>query len=183
MTDNIILIAFFSRPGQNYVRGSIINLPVGNTEVAAKKIQILTGGELFRITTHAYPDDYTRCTEVAKVELQGNERPVLTKMVDNMAGFDTILLGYPNWWGTMPMAVFSFLEQYDFSGKRIAPFCTHEGSGLGRSVKDISNLCPGAEVLSGCALPGHSVADADKTLHDWLHNVNILYQQRRTLCW
>ncbi len=174
MSKKSMLIAFFSRPGENYVGDSVINLPVGNTEVAAKKIQMLTGGELFRIATHAYPDDYTRCTEVAKVELEGNKRPVLTQKVDNMEAFDTILLGYPNWWGTMPMAVFSFLEQYDFSGKRIAPFCTHEGSGLGSSAKDIFKLCPGAEVLSGCALPGHSVANSDNTLRAWLQHITIL---------
>ena len=169
-----ILIAFFSRPGRNYVQGDIVSLTVGNTEVLAQKLQALTGGTLFRIATHAYPEDYTRCTEVAKQELRDNARPPVMGTPPDMAAFHAVLLGYPNWWGTMPMAVHTFLEQQDFTGKRIAPFCTHEGSGLGRSVKDIAKLCPGATLLSGLAVPGHAVADADGALRDWLHNTQLL---------
>ena len=169
-----ILIAYFSRPGWNYVQGNIINLPVGNTETAARKLQALTGGALFRIATHPYPEDYTRCTEVARQELRDNARPPVTGTVADMAAFGTILLGYPNWWGTMPMAVHTFLEQYNFAGKRIAPFCTHEGSGMGRSARDIARLCPGAEVLPGLAIYGYAVADADESLRGWLKNARIL---------
>ena len=115
-----------------------MNLPVGNTEVVAKIIQEMTAGDLFRIEpVHAYPGDYTETTEVAKQEMRTNARPKLTGHMESMAPYGVVFLGYPIWWGTMPMPVFTFLEEYDLSGKTIAPFCTHEGSGLGRSVTDI----------------------------------------------
>ncbi|HEX3010705.1 MAG TPA: flavodoxin, partial [Syntrophomonadaceae bacterium] len=144
------LIAYFSRKGNNYVSGQIVNLPVGNTEIASNMIQEITGGDLFHIeAVNAYPEDYTETTEAAKQELQTNARPELTGHVGNMDSYDVIFLGYPNWWGTMPMPVFTFLEEYDFSGKTIIPFCTHEGSGLGHSEKDIAKLCPKAKLLKG----------------------------------
>jgi flavodoxin len=126
------LIAYFSRKGNNIVGGKIVNLPVGNTEVAAKMIQKLTGSDTFRIdTVKDYPSDYNKTTDVARQELRQNARPELSGRMDNMDDYRVIFLGYPNWWGTMPMAVFTFLETYDFSGKTIIPFCTHEGSGMG----------------------------------------------------
>lgn len=105
------LIAYYSRKGQNYVGGSIKNLPIGNTEVIAKKIQELTGGDLFHIDTISpYPVDYMQTTNVAKEELNTDYRPELNDRVSNMDDYDTIYLGYPNWWGTFPMAVCTFLE-------------------------------------------------------------------------
>lgn len=164
-----ILIAYYSRKGENYLNGSIVNLTVGNTEVVAKKIQELTGSELFKIdTVNPYPEDYTETTEVAKVEKRQNARPELTEAVDNMDAYDVIYLGYPNWWGTFPMAVFTFLESYDFSGKTIVPYCTHEGSGLGNSERDIKKLCPDAKVLPGLAIQGGSVKSADNSLKSWI---------------
>jgi flavodoxin len=152
------LIAYFSRPGNNYVGGSIVNLPVGNTEVVAKMIRQMTGGELFHIeSVNAYPADYTETTEVAKKELQTKARPKLTHRVEDIASYDLIFLGYPNWWGTMPMPVFTFLEEYNLSKKTIAPFCTHEGSGLGHSVADIRKACPHSTVLDGIAIRGGDV--------------------------
>jgi flavodoxin len=85
-----------------------------------------------------------------------------------MDSYDVIYMGYPNWWGTMPMAVFTFLESYDFSGKTIIPYCTHEGSGMGRSERDIKKLCPNARVLPGLAIRGGTVDRADKDLSNWL---------------
>lgn len=163
------LIAYFSRKGNNYVGGSIVNLPIGNTEVIAKKIQELTGSDVFQIkTVKSYPDDYTETTNVARKELSEHARPELTEMIGDMDTYDVIYLGYPNWWGTMPMAVFTFLESYDFSGKTIIPYCTHEGSATGRSERDIKKLCPNAKALSGLAIKGGSVGRADKELTDWL---------------
>jgi flavodoxin len=164
-----ILIAYYSRKGQNYVGSRIVNLPVGNTEVAAKMAQEITGGDLFEIcTVKSYPVDYTETTEVATVEKRTNARPELSTHVNNMDQYDTIILGYPNWWGTFPMAVFTFLEEYDFSGKTILPFCTHEGSGLGGSERDIRKLCPEAKVLPGLAIRGGSVKNAAETIKSWL---------------
>ena len=144
------LIAYYSRKGNNYVGGKIVNLPVGNTEVAAKLIQERTGSDIFVIdAVKEYPTDYQETTEVARTELDQQARPELHGHVDNMDDYRVIFLGYPNWWGTMPMAVCTFLETYDFSDKIIVPFCTHEGSGMGHSESDIRQLCPKATGAEG----------------------------------
>jgi flavodoxin len=174
MTNSKSLIAYFSRKGNNYVGGSIVNLPIGNTEVIAKKIQKLTGSDTFEIKTiKSYPEDYTETTNVAKEELSNNFRPELTEIVDDMDSYDVIYIGYPNWYGTMPMAVFTFLESYDFSGKTIIPYCTHEGSGLGQSVRDIKKLCPNSRVLDGLAIKGGSVNRNQNDVSAWLHKLGI----------
>jgi flavodoxin len=168
------LIAYYSRAGNNYVGGKIVNLPVGNTEGAAKMIQKLTGSDMFRIDTiKAYPADYHETTDVANQELRQNARPELAGHVDNMADYSVIYLGYPNWWGTMPMAVFAFLEEYDLSGKTIVPFCTHEGSGLGRSVTDIAKLCPNSTILDGLAVLGGGAKTAQNKISDWLRKLGM----------
>ena len=166
------LIAYYSRKGNNYVGGKIVNLTIGNTEVVAKKIKGFIGGDLFEINTiKPYPVDYTETTEVAKAELRKNARPELTDAVKNMDDYDVIYLGYPNWWGTFPMAVFTFLESYDFSGKTIIPFCTHEGSGIGSSERDIKKLCPNTKVLPGIVIRGGSVSEADDLIENWLNKM------------
>ena len=168
------LVAYFSRKGDNYVGGRVENLPVGNTEVAAKMIQKLIGADIFPIATvKAYPADYTRTTEVAQEELHQNSRPELSSDVDNLGDYGAIFLGYPNWWGTMPMAVWTFLEKHDFSGKTIFPFCTHEGSGLGQSERDIRRLCPGATVMNGLAIRGGSVRGGEKAISAWLRESGL----------
>jgi len=175
MANSKSLSAYFSRKGNNYVGGSIVNLPIGNTEVIAKKIQGLTGSDLFQIqTVKPYPEDYTETTKVAQDELSQNARPELTEMVDDMDSYDVIYIGYPNWWGTMPMAVFTFLDSCDFSGKTIIPYCTHEGSGMGSSERDIKKLCPNAKVLSGLAIRGGSVGRADKDVANWLKRLDLI---------
>jgi flavodoxin len=169
-----ILVAYFSRSGNNYVGGRIVNLPVGNTEVVAEMIKAMTEGDLFRIeAVNAYPEGYTETTEVAQQELRANARPKLTSHLENMASYDVIFLGYPNWWGTMPMPVFTYLEEYNFSGKSIAPFCTHEGSGLGHSVTDIKKLCPQSTILDGLALRGGDVKKAQNEVSDWLRKIGV----------
>jgi len=163
------LIAYYSRAGNNIVGGNIINLPVGNTEVAAKMIHKMTESDMFRIdTVKKYPADYHETTDVAKQELRENARPELSGHVDNMAEYSVIYLGYPNWWGTMPMVVFTFLEAYNFSGKYIVPFCTHEGSGMGRSESDIRKLCSNSRVLKGLPIRGGSVQGAENDIANWL---------------
>jgi flavodoxin len=145
------------------VSGNIVNLTVGNTEVAAIMIQKITGNDMFHIeAVKPYPKDYNEATKVAQEEIRKNARPELIDKVDDMDSYDVIFLEYPNWWGTMPMSVFTFLETYDFSGKTIIPFCTHEGSGLGRNESDIKKLCPGAKVKKGFPIRGGSVQGAEK---------------------
>jgi len=170
MANSKVLIAYYSRKGQNYVAGKIKNLEIGNTEIIAKKIQKMTGGDLFEIdTVKPYPKDYNETTEVAMTEKRANARPYLTKSVGNMVQYEVIYLGYPNWWNTFPMAVFTFLESYDFSGKKIIPFCTHEGSGMGQSENDIRKLCPSAVLEKSTAIKGSSVNSADKQLENWIN--------------
>jgi len=175
MPNSKSIIAYFSREGNNYVAGSVVNLAVGKTEVIAKKIQESTGSDLFRIkTVQIYPEGYTEATRVAQAELRENARPKLMDEVDNLGGYDTVFVGYPNWWRTTPMAVCSFLESSDFSGKTIVPFCTHEGSGMGNSERDIQKLCPSAKMLPGLAIKGSNVGNADKAITNWLKNLGLI---------
>lgn len=163
------LIAYFSRADENYVNGQIKTLTAGNTQVAAQMLQELTGGELFRIEpVQAYAADYNTCIAEAQADQRRDARPELKQYPDSLDGCDTIYLGYPNYWGTMPMAVFTFLEHFDFTGKTIWPFCTHEGSGMGGSEADIKRLCPGAVVKKGLAIHGGSVRGARPALEKWL---------------
>jgi len=169
------LIAYFSRKGDNYVDGRIMNLTVGNTEVAAGMINELIRGNLFRIEpVNAYPVDYTETTEVAKRELSSNARPKLTGHVKDMDSYEVVILGYPIWWSTMPMPIYTYLEQYDFSRKTIAPFCTHEGSGLGHSEADITRLCPNATILQGLAIRGGDVKNARNEISKWLRKLGTI---------
>jgi len=164
-----ILIAYYSRRGNNYTSGGVVDLPVGNTEIAAMAIQKLVGGDAFRIDpVKEYPVDYEKATHVAQSELRQGCRPEIKGRVEGMSGYDVVFLGYPNWWGTMPMVVFTFLEAYDFSGKTILPFCTNEGSGLGHSESDIKKLCPKAKVLNGLAIRGSAVTRAGDDIAHWI---------------
>lgn len=140
-TSGRILIAYYSR--------------TGNTRELANQIHQRIGGDIFEVrTVHAYPKEYRATTDQAKREQEANFRPQLTAEVQNMGSYDVVFIGYPNWWGTLPMAFFSFLEKYNFSGKTLIPFSTHEGSHLGRSVDDMRALCPNSRILDGIALRG-----------------------------
>ena len=164
-----ILIAYYSRKGQNYVSGAIKNLSKGNTEIVAELIQRAVGGELFEIdTVKDYPVDYTECTNVAKVEIQQKARPELKRYLESIDAYDKIFLGYPIWWSICPMAVSTFLERYDFGGKKIFPFCTHEGSGLGGSVNYIKKICPKALVGDGLAIHGSQAGQSAAQVERWL---------------
>jgi flavodoxin len=122
----------------------------GNAKALAGQIADASGGDLFEIkTVTAYPDTYNACIEVAKQEQNDNARPALSGSVQNMAQYGAVFLCYPNWWGTLPMGVFTFLESYDFSGKTIYPLVTHGGSRFGRSLDDIKKLCPNAVIGEG----------------------------------
>ena len=142
-----VLTVYYSRKGENYFGGSIRSIAKGNTERVAEYIQKAVGGDLFELeTVREYAKDYHECTEEAMAEKKSNARPALKKLPESIDQYDTIFLGYPNWWGTAPMAVFTFLDAFDFTGKTIVPFCTNEGSGMGTSEKDIRKECPGANV-------------------------------------
>jgi len=159
------LILFYSRPGANYVSGNIVNLEKGNCLVVAEKIaatlrqtQGADSVDMFQVKPQKeYSLNYTKCTEEAKAELKADARPAYIGDID-VSPYDNIIVGYPIWWGTFPMPLWTFLENHDFSGKKIIPFSTHEGSGLGHSVKDIQKLCPNANVMAGIAIHGSSAA-------------------------
>lgn len=149
------LIAYYSRRGQNYVNGQVEELRVGNTELVSGILRTLTGGDYLEIRQKIpYDADYYRCIDQAHRDLLSDARPELTGLPESIAAYDTVYLGYPNYWGALPRAVCTFLEAYDWTGKRIKPFCTHEGGGVGRSLNELKQLCPGAELLSPLALWG-----------------------------
>ena len=126
------LIAYFSRRGENYVSGKLKELSVGNTEVAAGMLQQLTGADLFQLEpVHEYPKSYNACIDEAQADQRRDARPELKRYPESLDGYDTIYLGYPNYWGTMPMPVFTFLEHFDFSGKNHSPLLHPRGQRLG----------------------------------------------------
>ena len=162
------LIAYYSRAGENYFSGAYRRVTVGNTEKAARMLAELTGGELFKIEQkQPYSEDYQPCIAEAQDDLKRNARPELVTMPEDLDAYDEIYLGYPNSWGTMPVAVYTFLEQFDFTGKIIHPFCTHEGSGLSGTEKDIQRAAKGALVARGLSIYGSSVDQAKPALEKW----------------
>lgn len=141
----------------------------GNTWTLAEQIHRLAGGDLFRIkTAEAYPREYGAVVDIAKKEQSENRRPRLKTPLPDLRPYDVIFLGYPIWWGTMPMGVWTFLEGQDLSGKTILPFCTHEGSGLGRSPADLARLCPRSTLREGLAVRGSQVPGARKDVEAWV---------------
>lgn len=164
------LIAYFSRADENYFCGQLKTIPVGNTELAARTIHGLTGAPLFKIEMkHPYAADYNTCISQAQKDQKADARPELKAGPETLDGYDEIYLGYPNYWGTMPMAVFTFLEHYDFTGKSIHPFCTHEGSGLSGTERKIAAACAGATVTVGLAVPGSRAEACGSLVLRWLN--------------
>ena len=169
------LVAYFSHAGMNYVSGKIVELKRGNAELlaefAAQACSEKDGqpARLFRIeAADPYPtDDYRACVARSREELADGARPALAADVD-IAPYDRIVLIYPNWCGTMPMPVYTFLEGHDFAGKEIWPLCTHEGSGLSRTEGDIAAACPGATVARGLAVKGSEAAHSEDVVRHWL---------------
>ena len=173
-TDKKVLVVFFSHTGENYAVG---NITKGNTHIVAEMIAEATGGRLFEIVPEkAYPDTYQECVEVAKQEKEHNARPAVRGDIA-AEDYDVVFLGYPNWWGDMPMPVYTFLEKHDWRGKTILPFCTHEGSGLSGSERKIADACKGATVGRGLALRGATAQnkrdEARKAVQSWHEKANL----------
>ena len=162
------LIAFFSRADENYFGGAMRYVKVGNTEIVANIMKELIPADTFKIEMKdPYSPVYMTCIEEAKEDLRAGVRPELVSMPESIDEYDTVVLAYPNYWGTMPMAVFTFLEHFDFSGKTILPLCTNEGSGMGSSERDIKKTCPGAEVKRGLAITGSAAAGSKNSVERW----------------
>ena len=169
-----ILTAYFSLKGETYVNGKIIVLAQGNTDVVAHRIAEKVETDLFYIqTVNAYPSTYKETVEIAKKEWKEDARPEILGKVENMEQYDTLILGYPNWCGTMPKAVCTFLESYALEGKRIVPFCTHEGSGLSKSVEDLKKLCPRSQVMPGTAIHGAEAKEVIEEIEQIIKNATI----------
>ena len=156
------LIAYFSRVGEQY---SVGNITKGNTAIVAEIIAEKTGGDLFeiKVVNDNYPNEYTPLIQFAKKEKQENARPEIMGEVNNIEDYDTVFIGYPNWWAEMPMPVYTFLEKYDLSDKKVYKFCTHEGSG-GVHSDDF-------------ALYGHIAQNdrlqAEKKVSEWLKGIGF----------
>lgn len=182
-TQNKILIAYFTWSDNTVVENpdsidvdaetSASVLSPGNAELIANWIAEETGGDLFSIKTqNKYSSDYDECLNQARKERDNNERPALVGRVNNIDDYDVIFLGFPNWWYTCPMAVFTFVESYDLSGKTIIPFCTHGTGGLSRTIRDLKNLLPdNCEVLEPIGVYRPEVKNSKSKVLDWLRNL------------
>ena len=163
------LIAFFSRADENYFGGAMRYVKVGNTEIVAGIIKELIPADTFKIEMkNPYSPVYMTCIEEAKKDLRAKARPELVSMPASIDEYDTVILAYPNYWGTMPMAVYTFLENFDFTGKTILPLCTNEGSGMGSSEREIRKTCPGADVKRGLPVTGSTAANSKSSVERWL---------------
>lgn len=175
ISDKKILVAFFSHTGENYGVG---NISEGNTHIIAKMIGEVTGGTLFEIVPEKdYPhDSYDEVVEIAKQEKAQKARPAIKGDV-RVEDYDVVFIGYPNWWGDMPMPVYTFLEKHDWNGKTVVPFCTHEGSGLSSTEKYVAGACKGATVAEGLAVRGATAQNnrgqAREAVKAWLEKTGI----------
>ena len=170
-----ILVAYFSRADENYNVGTIEK---GNTQIVAEYIADEVGADSFHIeTVTPYPADYNDCCDVAKKELADKARPEIKGGVENMEQYDIVFLGYPIWWGDMPMAVYTFMDSYDFSDKVVIPFNTHEGSGESGTYSAIGSYLPNAQVLDGMAIQGKTAqefsTDTQQSVREWLDGLGF----------
>lgn len=164
-----ILVAYFSLAGEQYGVGVIEE---GNTSIIAKMIAEQTGADIFEIeAVNAYPETHSELLDVSRKEMSDNARPEIVGTVENMEDYDTVFIGFPNWWGDMPMIVYNFLESYDFSGKTVIPFCTHGGSGLSGTESTIADIT-GAKMMDGFAISGETAQNqrdrAGEAVAEWL---------------
>ena len=146
----------------------------GNTETVANIIYDNVGGDIVKLeTTEAYPSDYDELVDYAQQDQQEDARPELSTVIENIEQYDTIFLGYPNWWGDMPMAIYTFLDTYDLSGKTIAPFITHGGSGLSGTPENIQEEELNATVTEGLAIDGDEASDSSEDVVEWLNSLGF----------
>jgi len=155
-----VLVAYFSR--------------TGNTQTVAQYIHEIVGGDLFEIVTvDPYPADYNECLNIARRELQNNFRPALASQIENIDKYNIIFIGHPIWHGQTPMAIRSFLEAYDFSGKTIIPFCTSGSSGNNQAMATIRNMSPNSTVMDGLLITRAAFSNARNLTATWIDGMNI----------
>lgn len=169
-----VLVVYYSRTGENYAVG---NIAKGNTHIIAEMIADKTGGKLFEVApVNPYPEDYMKCTEVAKKEKEEAARPAIKDDIP-VEDYDVIFIGYPIWWDDAPMPLHTFIDRHNWQGKTVIPFCTHEGSGLGSTESIMAKACKGATLLKGHAIQG-SVAQnqqskAREDVDTWLSKIGF----------
>ncbi|MGM9797649.1 MAG: flavodoxin [Parabacteroides sp.] len=173
-TGKNVLVTFFSHTGENYAVG---NITKGNTHIIADMIAEKMGSRLFEIVSvKEYPKTYDACVDVAKREKEAGARPAIKDDIV-VEEYDVVFIGYPNWWGDMPMAVYTFIDKHSWAGKIVIPFCTHEGSGLSNTAKYVANACEGAKVENGLAVRGeiaqNNQEQARKAVAQWLERLGF----------
>ena len=170
-----ILVAFFSRTGEEY---SVGNITKGNTHIVADIIAKAVGADMFEIKpVKAYPAGYEACKPIASREKAMKVRPKIANPINNLDEYDVIFLGYPIWYGDIPMIMYTFVESYDFSGKKIIPFCTHGGSGLSSTDQALMLACPNSQILQGFSIVGSiaqkSPQQAESKVMEWLNKIGM----------
>lgn len=169
------LIAFFSRAGENFFDGECRSVEVGNTEIAVNHIKELIEADVFKIEMiRPYSDNYDLCADEAKQDKNYNERPAVAHPLKSIAQYDTIILAYPNYWGTFPMVVATFLEGFDWTNKTILPLCTNEDTGMGESERDIALCTRGVVPKLGLSVHGSSVKEAKPAIEAWLKENGVI---------
>lgn len=163
------LIAYFSHQGETYFPDGCRMVEKGNAQIIAEKASQIIKADVFRIETiKEYPIGYEECCNEAKREQDAGEFPELKEYLGSLSKYENLVVIYPCWWGTMPQAVFSFLRTYDLDNKHIYPICTHEGSGMGRSEKDLNRVCATDHVYNGLAIEGSKAEVCDEKLQEYL---------------
>ena len=146
----------------------------GNTENVAKAIQSQTDSDIFEIVPATpYSDDYNTVLDVAREEQRSNARPAISGSIENIEQYDVIYVGFPNWWGDMPMILYTFFDTYDLSGKTVALFCTSGGSGLSGTVNEVKSLEPNATVTQGLHIGSGSSSNPDNAVSEWLNALGL----------
>lgn len=169
------LVVYFSMP-DNVDDSTVVidGETLGNTQYMAYVIQETVGADIFRIEPETpYPTDHDTLVDLAKEEQNDNARPKIKAKIENFDTYENIFVGYPNWWGDMPMILYSFFDEYDFSGKTIIPFNTHGGSGFSGTISTIKELEPNAEVLDGKSISRNDIQDAEQEIIDWVKSLGF----------
>jgi flavodoxin len=170
-----VLLVFFSRAGENYYYGGRIDLEVGNTEVAADMMSSSVDVEVYRIeAADPYPQAYEETVARNSREQDEDARPAIAGALPSVAEFDTVVIGSPIWGSQIPMIMRTFCESVDLSGKQVFPFVTYAVSGLGNTVEEYTELCPGATIGEGLAIQGEEVRDAGPEVDAWLKTIGLL---------
>lgn len=169
------LVVYFSQPDNVDNSTVVINgETLGNTQYMAYVIQENTGANIFRILPETpYPTDHSELVDLAQDEQRENARPKIKDEIGNFSDYDTIFVGYPNWWGDMPMILYTFFDTYDFSGKTIIPFNTHGGSGFSGTISTIRRLEPNATVRDGKSISRNSIQNAEQEIIDWVKSLGF----------